>query len=83
MDQNFKRLEQLQREIQDQLQTQMQEQLAKIQTIHDEKKMLESQRNMMTQLTQLLAGGIDNGKGPWPILGRIMRNHSILRFLLH
>ncbi|MBA0638318.1 hypothetical protein Godav_029040 [Gossypium davidsonii] len=38
MDQNFKRLEQLQREIQDQLQTQMQEQLAKIQTIHDEKK---------------------------------------------
>ncbi|MFQ6670967.1 hypothetical protein Gotur_035656 [Gossypium turneri] len=27
-------------------------------------KMLESQRNMMTQLTQLLTGGIDKGKGP-------------------
>ncbi|MBA0635662.1 hypothetical protein Godav_025860, partial [Gossypium davidsonii] len=26
-------------------------------------KMLESQRNLITQLTQLLTGGVDKGKG--------------------
>ncbi|KAH1073212.1 hypothetical protein J1N35_025540 [Gossypium stocksii] len=63
MDQRLERLEQLQREMQDQLQMQMQEQLAKIQQdMRDQ--MLESQRNMMTQMTQLLSGVIDKGKGP-------------------
>ncbi|MFQ6670265.1 hypothetical protein Gotur_035260 [Gossypium turneri] len=46
----------------------MQEQLAKIQQDMTD-KMLESQRNVMTQLTQLLAGRIDKGKGPMTSLG--------------
>ncbi|XP_012468953.1 uncharacterized protein LOC105787041 [Gossypium raimondii] len=41
----------------------MQEQLAKIQQDMMD-KMLESQRNMMTQLTQLFVGVMDKGKGP-------------------
>ncbi|MFQ6656118.1 hypothetical protein Gotur_026368 [Gossypium turneri] len=63
MDQRLEKLEQLQREIEDQLQAQRREQLAKIQQDMMD-KMLESQRNMMTQLTHLLTGGIDKGKGP-------------------
>ncbi|MBA0632279.1 hypothetical protein Godav_001052 [Gossypium davidsonii] len=61
MDQRLERLEQFQKEMQDQLQLQMQEQLAKIQQDMMD-KVLESQRNMITQLTQLLAGGNDKGK---------------------
>ncbi|XP_016706956.1 uncharacterized protein [Gossypium hirsutum] len=63
MDQRLERLEQLQKEMQDQLQLQVQEQLDKIQQDMMD-KMMESQRSMMTQLTQLLAGGNDKGKGP-------------------
>ncbi|MBA0638167.1 hypothetical protein Godav_024768 [Gossypium davidsonii] len=66
--QRLERLEQLQREMQYQLQTQMQEELTKIQQDMMD-KMLESQRNMMTQLTQLLAGGIDKGKVPMANIG--------------
>ncbi|KAA3462131.1 putative DNA double-strand break repair Rad50 ATPase [Gossypium australe] len=63
MDQRLERLEQMQREMQDQLQIQMQEQLAKIQQdMRDQ--MLESQRSMMSQLTELLAGGLEKGKSP-------------------
>ncbi|MFQ6667258.1 hypothetical protein Gotur_033347, partial [Gossypium turneri] len=43
-------------------QKQMKEQLEKIQQKMMD-KMIESQGNMMTQLTQLLTGGIDKGKG--------------------
>ncbi|XP_052882276.1 uncharacterized protein LOC128290602 [Gossypium arboreum] len=63
MDQRLKRLEQLQKEMQDQLQLQMQEQLAKIQQdMRDQ--MLESQRDMMNQLSQLLTKGLGKGKSP-------------------
>ncbi|MFQ6661497.1 hypothetical protein Gotur_029637, partial [Gossypium turneri] len=48
--------------MQNQLQQQMKEQLEKIQQKMMD-KMIESQGNMMTQLTQLLTGGIDKGKG--------------------
>ncbi|XP_016676514.1 uncharacterized protein [Gossypium hirsutum] len=61
MDQRLERLEQLQKEMQEQLQAQMQEKLAKIQQdMRDH--MLESQRNMINQLTQLLTGGLEKGK---------------------
>ncbi|KAH1107273.1 hypothetical protein J1N35_011041 [Gossypium stocksii] len=63
IDQRLERLEQLQREMQDQLQMQMHEQLAKIQQDMTD-QMLESQRNMMNQLTQLLNGGLKKGKTP-------------------
>ncbi|MFQ6669984.1 hypothetical protein Gotur_035035 [Gossypium turneri] len=63
MDQRLEKIEQLQREMQDQLQVQMQEQLAKIQQEMTD-KMLESQKSMMTQLTQLLTREIDKRKGP-------------------
>ncbi|KAA3488146.1 pericentrin-like [Gossypium australe] len=63
MDQRLERLEQMQKEMQDQLQIHMQEQLAKIQQdMRDQ--MLESQRNMISQLTQLLTGGLEKGKSP-------------------
>ncbi|MBA0863594.1 hypothetical protein Goshw_023353 [Gossypium schwendimanii] len=47
--------------LQKEMQDQMQERLEKIQQDMMEKK-LESQKNMVTQLTQLLAGGNDKGK---------------------
>ncbi|XP_052874528.1 uncharacterized protein LOC128280419 [Gossypium arboreum] len=56
------RLEQIQKEMQEQLQ----EQLAKIQQeIKDQ--MLEAQRNMMAEMAQLLKGATDKGKGPMTI----------------
>ncbi|MBA0648744.1 hypothetical protein Goklo_016408 [Gossypium klotzschianum] len=64
MDQRLERLEQFQKEMQDQLQQQMQERLEKIQQDMMD-RMIESQGNMMTQLTQLLARGNDKGKGPY------------------
>ncbi|MFQ6669491.1 hypothetical protein Gotur_034712 [Gossypium turneri] len=47
----------------DQLQMQMKEQLEKIQQDMTE-RMLESQKDMMAKLTQLLASGVNKGKGP-------------------
>ncbi|KAA3479764.1 Gag-pro-like protein [Gossypium australe] len=61
------RLEQFQKEMQDQVQAQVQEQLAKIQ-----QDMMESQRDMssqITQMTQLLNGFMERGKGPMAITG--------------
>ncbi|KAA3458110.1 hypothetical protein EPI10_012757 [Gossypium australe] len=61
------RLEQFQKEVQDQVQAQVQEQLAKIQ-----QDMMESQRNMMSQMaqmTQLLNRLMERGKGPMAITG--------------
>ncbi|XP_040944254.1 uncharacterized protein [Gossypium hirsutum] len=55
------RLEQFQKEMQDQLQQKMNEQLENIQQKMMD-KMMESQGNMMTKLTQLLTGGVDKGK---------------------
>nr|ADU04156.1 hypothetical protein [Gossypium hirsutum] len=49
--------------MQDRLQLQMQERLDKMQQGMSE-KMLESQKDMMAKLTQLLARGGDKGKGP-------------------
>ncbi|KAA3470476.1 hypothetical protein EPI10_016185 [Gossypium australe] len=66
MDKNLERLEQIQKEMQEQMQAQMQEQLVKIQQDMME-KMMESQRNMMTQMTQmtqLLNGLMDKRKSP-------------------
>ncbi|XP_040938837.1 uncharacterized protein [Gossypium hirsutum] len=61
MDQRLEKLEQLQREMQDQLQIQMQEQLAKIrQDMRD--LVLESQRNMLSHLSQLLTKGLEERK---------------------
>ncbi|KAA3478352.1 Gag-pro-like protein [Gossypium australe] len=68
MDQRY---EQLQKKIQEQVQAQIQEQLAKIQQDMMD-KMMESQRNMMaqmTQMTQLLNGLMERGKGPMAITG--------------
>ncbi|XP_040945840.1 uncharacterized protein [Gossypium hirsutum] len=59
MDQRFERLEQLQKEMQEQ----MQEQLEKIQQ-DMRNEMIESQKSMMAELTQLLKGGNDKGKDP-------------------
>lgn len=57
MNQRLERLKQLQREIHDQLQMQMQEQLMRIrQDMRDQ--VLESQRNMMNWLSQLLTKGL-------------------------
>ncbi|MFQ6658066.1 hypothetical protein Gotur_027495 [Gossypium turneri] len=55
MGQRLKRLEQLQKEMQDQ----MQEKLAKMQ-----QDMKESQRDLLSHLKQLMAGGHDKGKSP-------------------
>ncbi|XP_016731213.1 uncharacterized protein [Gossypium hirsutum] len=53
----------MQKDMQDQLQAQLQEKLAKIQQdMRDQ--MLESQRSLMSQLTQLMAGGHDKGNIP-------------------
>ncbi|XP_052487962.1 uncharacterized protein LOC128041705 [Gossypium raimondii] len=49
--------------MQDQLQLQVQERLDKMQQDISE-KILESQKEMMAKLTQLLTGGNDKGKGP-------------------
>ncbi|XP_052484210.1 uncharacterized protein LOC128039771 [Gossypium raimondii] len=57
----MERLEQFQKEKQDQLQQQMNEQLVKIQQKMMD-KMMESQGSMMAQLTQLLTGRTDKGK---------------------
>ncbi|KAA3488885.1 Gag-pro-like protein [Gossypium australe] len=65
MDQRY---EQLQKEMQEQVQAQIHEQLAKIQQDMMD-KMMESQRNMMTQMTQLLNGFIERGKGHMAITG--------------
>ncbi|MBA0879898.1 hypothetical protein Goshw_012719, partial [Gossypium schwendimanii] len=53
MDQRLERLEQLQKDMQDQ----MQEKLTKM-----EQDMEESQRDLLSHLKQLLAGGHDKGK---------------------
>ncbi|XP_052490765.1 uncharacterized protein LOC128043013 [Gossypium raimondii] len=56
MDQRLERLEHIQKEMHDQLQAQLQEQLTKVQQeMRDQ--ILESQRSMISQLTQFLAGG--------------------------
>ncbi|KAA3488723.1 pericentrin-like [Gossypium australe] len=63
MDQRLERLEQMQKEMQDQLQAQLQKQLAKVQQdMRDQ--ILESQISMVNQLTQLLVGEREKGKGP-------------------
>ncbi|XP_052483161.1 uncharacterized protein LOC105783926 [Gossypium raimondii] len=56
------RLEQFQKEMQDQLQQQMNKQLEKIQQKMMD-KIMEYQGSMMDKLTQLLTGGVDKGKG--------------------
>ncbi|KAA3473955.1 hypothetical protein EPI10_024290 [Gossypium australe] len=60
MDQKLERLEQIQKDMQDQLQAQLHEQLAKVQQDMKDKKQ-ESQRSMIKQLTQLLARGTEKG----------------------
>ncbi|KAA3487627.1 putative DNA double-strand break repair Rad50 ATPase [Gossypium australe] len=61
MDQRLEWLKQIQKEIQDQLQMQLQEQLAKVQQdMRDQ--IQEYQRSMISQLTQLLARGLEKGK---------------------
>ncbi|KAK5819200.1 hypothetical protein PVK06_024169 [Gossypium arboreum] len=63
MDKRLEKLEQMQKEMQEQMRAQMQEQLAKIQ--HDMKdQMLKSQKNMMNQISQLLARWQEKGKSP-------------------
>ncbi|KAA3477042.1 intersectin-1-like [Gossypium australe] len=52
----------MQKEMQDQLQSQLQEQLAKVQQEMKD-QILESQRSMVNQLAQLLAGERKKGKG--------------------
>ncbi|XP_052485228.1 uncharacterized protein LOC128040500 [Gossypium raimondii] len=69
MDQRLERLEQMQKEGQ----YQVQEKLTKIQ-INMREQMLESQRNMMKQLTQLLAGGL--GKGKIPMINTVDDNED-------
>ncbi|XP_017637533.1 uncharacterized protein LOC108479441 [Gossypium arboreum] len=68
MDKRLKKLEQIQKDMQEQMQSQMQEQLAKIQQEMKE-QMMESQREMMSQLSQLLMGRVDKGKGPMDNVG--------------
>ncbi|KAG8471869.1 hypothetical protein CXB51_036919 [Gossypium anomalum] len=68
MDKKLERLEQMQKEMQEQMQAQVQEQLAKIQQkMRDQ--MLESQKNMMEELTRLLTNRPDKGKGPMADVG--------------
>ncbi|KAA3460986.1 intersectin-1-like [Gossypium australe] len=65
------RLEQIQKEVQDQVQAELQAQLVKVQQDMIE-KMLESQRNMTAQITQMvqrLEGFMERGKGPMTITG--------------
>ncbi|XP_012481090.1 uncharacterized protein LOC105795987 [Gossypium raimondii] len=63
MDQRLEKLEQLQREMQDQLQAQMQERLDKFQRKMTD-KIVEFQDSMMAKLTQLLTGVVIKGKAP-------------------
>ncbi|KAA3471574.1 intersectin-1-like [Gossypium australe] len=63
MDQRY---EQFQKEIQEQVQAQIQKQLAKIQQDMID-KMMESQRDMMTQMKQLMNGFMERGRGPMAI----------------
>ncbi|MBA0881324.1 hypothetical protein Goshw_017525 [Gossypium schwendimanii] len=70
------------RVLQKEMQDQMQERLEKIQPDMAE-KMIESQKNMMTQLTQLLVGGNDKERTLWLILKKdIMMDPSTLQALL-
>ncbi|KAG8485257.1 hypothetical protein CXB51_021794 [Gossypium anomalum] len=70
MDKKLERLEQMQKEMQEQMQAQVQEQeqLAKIQQeMRDQ--MLESQKNMIEELTRLLTSRPDKGKSPMADMG--------------
>lgn len=63
MDQRLEKLEQTQKEMQDQLQVQMKEHMEKIQKDMAQ-KMKESQDELMTKLTQLITKGVDKRKNP-------------------
>ncbi|XP_052483043.1 autophagy-related protein 23-like [Gossypium raimondii] len=63
IDQRVEKLEQMQKDMQERLQVQMQERLDKIQEDMME-NLIKAQKDAMAELTHLLTGRVDKGKGP-------------------